>query len=453
MAKKKRTFWQFREYETREFAEYLEDMAAKGWILKNISPVTGALVFEQGEPRSWKFDVVVLPGSSAFENGEREETWQLRKSWEEVGWHFLYGNSFWQIFYTEDLNQVPIETDLELQLENQRSVSLSPGKWVVAVVSLGLAVWTLSLYLRDPVETLASWQSLMANVVVVNVFFHPFCHLIFCWNWYRKARRSLKQDGELPKGDLQHVRRRSCLYGVWILTLLLFMFFIYYANSVMETVYLFVRVVVMISICRLVLMWVQEQGGGRRDAMIGYMVGAVTISFVVLMMLDGIWNRIFPAKAETEQDQRVAACPVTFEQLGYQPEEEGYRVSKRSIFGEYQVEDGKRTGEDGTEGFLYMKYYASPFSWAVRRTAENYLVDRGSVWNVTELPEQQENGVSVVGYHYHPEYNEDEYFMYEKLQDWETYLISDEHRLLYLQFSDVPDPEVIERAAEAFQKP
>lgn len=452
MAKKKRISWQFREYETREFAQHLEDMAAKGWILKNISLVTGSLVFEQGEPRSWRFNVVVLPGSSAFENGDREEARQFRKSCGEAGWKFLYGNSFWQIFYTEDLNQPPIETNPELQLENQRSVSLSWGRWFSAVILLGLAVWDVMLSLRDPVSTLASWRSLVIIAVVLNIFLQPFCHLVSCLIWYRKARRSLKRSGELPERNLHHVRRRSRLSVIWKLALLLLLFW-GCQYSMTENVYLIVRAVVMVTICSLVLLWVQGQGGDRRDALFGYTVGAATIGFVALMSLDGIWSRIFPAEPETEPYQSVVECPVTLEQLGYQAEKEGYLDSKRSALGEYQAEDGRRRDEDGTEESLYMKYYSSPISWAVRRTAENYRVDRGNVWNVTELPKRQENGISVVGYHYHPEYNEDESFINEKLQDWEAYVISDEHRLLFLEFSDVPDPVLLETAVEAFQNP
>ena len=69
---------------------------------------------------------------------------------------------------------------------------------------------------------------------------------------------------------------------------------------------------------------------------------------------------------------------------------------------------------------LWPKSQEEPYERLVEWPAENYRVDGKDEQGVAELPGRK------------------------------AYTISDEHRLWYLHFSDIPNPQLIETAAEAF---
>lgn len=219
MAKKRYTFLMFREYETQAFAEHLERMAEKGWFLSAVH-LNWIQCFEKAEPRKLNFSVVVLPLDSEHDSEYREDAMQLRELCKEAGWHCQYGGVMWQVFYTEAEHPVPIETDLGLQLEIQKKISLSAWR-LLWYLCLGFLVFQQISHLLQYPEP----EYLMVTRILNFVLFFLLCIVIvsrsiFTLLWYRRAKQTLVRTGSIPVVTLQTVKRRDARFLMSVICLL-----------------------------------------------------------------------------------------------------------------------------------------------------------------------------------------------------------------------------------------
>ena len=95
--KKKRTLKLFGIIDVVAIEEYLENMAAGGWIFNGCSGIF--YTFIKGEPQNLKYHVSLFHDGSAFgSNGDNIETKQYAAEWEAQGWRFVYANGR-QVFF------------------------------------------------------------------------------------------------------------------------------------------------------------------------------------------------------------------------------------------------------------------------------------------------------------------------------------------------------------------
>lgn len=446
MAKKKYTYLSFREYETEAMAEYLELMAAKGWMLKRMIQ-NAAFCFEKQEPRQLKFCVAVVPDSSEFESKNRAEAKLFREYCEEAGWKLLYGGTLWQIFTSDEESPTPIETDLGLRLETQKGISLSLGKWAAALVLSAFFLLGAYLLLRDPGRTLASPKMLTVVLLTLGtaVLFPGI--LLSNLRWYRKVERMLRHTGSFPKVSLRHVmvRNRVCI-AACLGVLFAMMFFM--GNSGWEMIVILSRSLLIVIFCSLMISVVREHGtGNRRENAIGYFVGAMALGTLLVTAFSYVMLQIGPKQEQVEVYQRLEPFPVSFQELGYEEGESWHRESSRSGLAFYQMETGTARGKNGGESQLHLTYYESPIPLIISGTKAHYPLDRGNVWEIEKTETQREDGIRVTRYRYELEPGND-WVGEPPVQD--TYLLSDRNRLFVLSFTREVGEAEMERAIELF---
>lgn len=446
MAKRKYTYLSFREYETGAMAEYLELMAAKGWMLNRMIQ-NGVFCFEKQEPRQLKFCVAVMPDSSEFESRDRAEAMQFREYCEEAGWNLLYGGTLWQIFTSEEESPMPIETDLSLQLETQRGISLSFGKWAATLALSGLFLLGAYLLLRDPGKTLASTEMLMVVLLTLGTAV-LFPGILFSYlRWYRKAERMLRGTGSIPKVSLRQVMVRNWAGVAASLGVLLTMIF-FTGNTGWENIMILGRSLLSVSSCFLMIFVVREHGAGnRREKAIGYFVGAMMLGTVVGTAFSYVMQQIGPKQELVEEYQRLEPFPVSFQDLGYEENESWHRESRRSMLAFYQRETGTKQDENGGESQLHLTYYESPIPLVISGTKAYYPRDRGNVWEIEKTETQRKDGIRVTRYRYELEPG-NEWVEEPPVQD--TYVLSDRNRLFVLSFTRETGEEELERAVALF---
>lgn len=447
MGRRKYTCLSFREYETEAMAEYLENMAALGWMLRHMIR-NGIFCFEKQEPKHVRFCVAVLPDSTEFESRNRPEAKLFREYCEEAGWKFLYGGTLWQIFTSEDEAPVPIETDLSLQLETQKGISLSLGRWAAALVLSGFFLLGTYLLLKEPGKTLAEPGALAVVFLALGMAV-LFPGIMFsCLRWYRKAEQMLKCTGCLPAVSLRRVmvRKRTC-EAVCLGVFLYMVFFM--GNSGWESVVIWGRSLLIVIFCSLVISVVGEYGtGNRRENAIGYFVGAMVIGTLLLMLYSNIMQRLGPER-EAEAYQRLEPFPVSFQELGYRESEIWHKESIRSGVAFYQTETGTEIDKDGEESQLHLTYYESPIPLVISGTRTYYPRDRGNVWKIHKAEWQRADGVRVTRYRY--QLKEGSSWVGENpVQD--TYLLSDRNRLFVLSFSKAVEGDKMDAVAEQFAR-
>ena len=113
---KKRELNLYAFYDHTGLERHLEKMAANGWMLESVG--TYALRYRRCEPKKLRFAVVYYPKTDSFcpdePNHENLTFWDYCAG---AGWQIVTQRDDTHIFYNEDLDAVPIETEAVVQCE------------------------------------------------------------------------------------------------------------------------------------------------------------------------------------------------------------------------------------------------------------------------------------------------------------------------------------------------
>ncbi len=109
-----KNFFAFQLNECDAVKEYLEEMALKGWILKDIKTY---FFFEKIEPQKLIYSVEVFDKASMFDTRPETKAKEYIDYCSEAGWEFVCNMGKLNVFVTTDENIVPIETDDELKFK------------------------------------------------------------------------------------------------------------------------------------------------------------------------------------------------------------------------------------------------------------------------------------------------------------------------------------------------
>ncbi len=166
-------------YDYTAIQEYLEVKALEGWRLVR-RPSSGAWEFESIEPQKLHYAITYLPKYSNEDefllSDSKNEYLELCA---EQGWQFACAYKDMLIFYSEEDNPIPFQTDPEVELASiHKSVMkrIVPGvviSFVVAVISV------ISLFL-SVVNDLLICAFLVVSVVIIMEFFSYL-------RWHKKA--------------------------------------------------------------------------------------------------------------------------------------------------------------------------------------------------------------------------------------------------------------------------
>lgn len=113
MKKRKLEIFMFHDASTIE--KYLEKMAAKGWLLAQASNYFWT--YEKIEPNKLTFTVTYFSEASDFNLYPSKNQEVFYEYCEAAGWQLASEWKQMQIFYTDQTNPIPIETDETLKLK------------------------------------------------------------------------------------------------------------------------------------------------------------------------------------------------------------------------------------------------------------------------------------------------------------------------------------------------
>ena len=105
----KKILWTISIYNPTATAEKLEELAAEGWMFEK----TGNLfwTFKKAEPRKLRFAVTYNPGASDFDPDLTEGEKIKAEYCEGDGWTLAGRFDIVHIYYSENLDITPIDTD------------------------------------------------------------------------------------------------------------------------------------------------------------------------------------------------------------------------------------------------------------------------------------------------------------------------------------------------------
>ena len=160
----KRRIEAFSFFDHTGIARHLTKMAEKGWLLEKISNF--GWTYHRITPKKLTFSVCYYPKASEFDPEPTEEQKEFHDFCEHTGWVLAAESAQMQIFYNEQENPIPIDTDPVLEIETIHAAakkSYLPGYFVLLLVSILDSALFVSRLLGDFIGLLSSAANLFTG--------------------------------------------------------------------------------------------------------------------------------------------------------------------------------------------------------------------------------------------------------------------------------------------------
>lgn len=213
-------------YDHTGIEKRLKKMAEKGWMLEKITSL--GWVYRRTEPKNGQFSITYYPKASEFDPELTEGQKMYQEFTARSGWQFICSSAQMQVFYTEQEDPTPIETDPVMQVDNIHSAAKKGFLWSYFLF-LGIGILNGALFvsrlLGDPIETLASVANLFTGVCWTLLLLLSVSELTKYFGWLRKAKKAA-QRGEFLETPSNTKMQLFVLWAVLI-------FFVYWIINVM----------------------------------------------------------------------------------------------------------------------------------------------------------------------------------------------------------------------------
>ena len=208
-------------------AVHLEKMAEKGWMIEKLTNF--GWKYRRMEPKKIRFAVSYYPKASEFDPEPSEEQKMFHEFCAHTGWKLACTSAQLQIFYNENEDPVPIETEPVLELQTiHRSVKrgMLPSYLLLMVVAVLNGAMFISRLFGDPIGLLASPSSLFSGFTTLLLAVLCAVELIVYYKWYSKAKIAAEQGEFLSSSSTAKFQKGVLLVvgiGVvyWVISYLL----------------------------------------------------------------------------------------------------------------------------------------------------------------------------------------------------------------------------------------
>lgn len=191
--KQRMEFFSF--YDRTAMERHLEAMAAKGWLLEKMGFLW---TYRRTEPKKLRFSVGYYPNATGLEPETPEGQLAYQELCGHTGWVLAAFSGQMQVFYNEQENPTPIETDPALEVETFHRAAKKtylPYYFVMLGISL-LQVCFFGLQLIDaPIYHLCSTTWLFGLESWTIIFLMTAADLCGYSIWRHKAREAA-ENGE-----------------------------------------------------------------------------------------------------------------------------------------------------------------------------------------------------------------------------------------------------------------
>ena len=192
----KRCFCNFSFYDQEAIQEKLESMAARGWMISKLSNLMWT--YQRMEPKQLRFAVTYFPNASEFDPGPTEGELTKMDFCAQDGLVLAKRWGCMQIFYNEDLNAVPLETDPVASVNNiHKAMKKNVLRTHLFAIAMLLYYLTFQFFRikDDPIEYLTSPFYLFSIPIFVALLVASIHEIIYHFTWYKKAKRAADEDG------------------------------------------------------------------------------------------------------------------------------------------------------------------------------------------------------------------------------------------------------------------
>lgn len=355
----------FKKYHYREcdsFADYLERMAAKGWIFKGWRL---GLVFYKDQPRKETYAAEIFPEGDEKDKRPEPNTREYARYCEEAGWELVDSTGKFCVFRKIREDALPIVT------EEERYENVCKAEWVPLKKELILSCL---------IEVFLCW-GLYTSQLITFLFSDIFLLILLNWNlifleelllftgfarWKISSERRLKEGREILYG------KRKAGVHIWAgVRSLLFIFIIgsvmggVMVQSILEKDF---RVFVFFGlelIFTLLMLWLRLS---REKETVAYLIFTMILFYMMFAVPTGISAE---KRAETEQtadmELKNPYGSGTLEERDFQKGILGARVQYSISF--------QTDGGEAEENRAICYGYSSETGWILERIYALYIRD------------------------------------------------------------------------------
>lgn len=200
MGEFKSCFRQFAFYDRTGIEEYLEDMALRGW--KVVKTNLYVWKFEKIEPQKLRFNVSYFPKASMYDPKPTDEQEDFVELCKHAGWELAAEKGELKVFYNEDENAVPIETDPLIELQSIKK-ACSENFVLVYLLNLftGLVLLGTGLFrfFFNKIDFLSNDCAMLSVPCALCVIGGVLSELLRYTNWCKRAKKVAEEKGEFVK--------------------------------------------------------------------------------------------------------------------------------------------------------------------------------------------------------------------------------------------------------------
>lgn len=190
MKDRKWDFIPFSYYDRTGMERHLEQRAAQGWLLERISNF--GWYYRRIQPGKIHFTVTHYLRASQFDPEPTEEQREFHDFCLQSGWKLAAASGQMQVFYNEEDDPVPIDTEPALELERigKMMKRLLPFQFILLVIGFcmgGSWLWSLT---HRPIDLLSSAYNLATGAIWLMLFLWCAADLFRYLTWRRRAKKA-----------------------------------------------------------------------------------------------------------------------------------------------------------------------------------------------------------------------------------------------------------------------
>lgn len=189
-------------------ARHLSKMAEKGWLIEKISPF--GWTYRRIIPKKLTFFVSYYPQASEFDPEPAEQQKTFHDFCEYTGWRFTAASAQMQIFYNEQENPTPIETDPVLEVETIHAAakkSFLPAYFAWLAVAILDMVLFIGRMHEDLIGLLASATNLFTGFGWSMLFIICIIELCGYFIWHAKAKKAAEYGEWIESPNHSHIQK------------------------------------------------------------------------------------------------------------------------------------------------------------------------------------------------------------------------------------------------------
>lgn len=190
MKDRKWDFIPFSYYDRTGMERHLEQRAAQGWLLERISNF--GWYYRRIEPRQIHFTVTHYLRASQFDPEPTEEQREFHDFCLRSGWRLAASSGQMQVFYNEEPDPVPIDTEPALELERigKMMKRVLPFQFILLAIGFcmgGSWLWSLT---HRPIDLLSSAYNLATGAIWLMLFLWCAADLFRYFTWRHRAKKA-----------------------------------------------------------------------------------------------------------------------------------------------------------------------------------------------------------------------------------------------------------------------